>query len=256
MAVGLILKERGIDSRLRRHAATETAGCWTVCQSPVYIGIAERMLVEVFSLQGAQFHLAQSREKVHQPTLRKKREGWGTHSIELVKRKTGCATGPEKTEMTHRPFAIRLIAAYLLLKATVLVMCVLAVDFRPSVQSTANGIIEDLVPMIMGLKDSEMDIWLAPLFVVVDTVLGAGIWFLQSWARIIILIDLTWLFGRAAVGLMALALAHPIGVHFRPPSLFFAINVLVSLVMLGCLLDPDIGDAFRAGGPGADKPPH
>jgi hypothetical protein len=152
---------------------------------------------------------------------------------------------PEKTEMTHRPFAIRLIAAYLLLKATVLVMCILAVHFRPSVQPTANGIIEDLVPMIMGLKDPEMDIWLAPLFVVVDTVLGAGIWFLQSWARVIIVIDLTWLFGRAAVGLLALAVAHPKVVQFRPPSPYFAINVLVSLMMLGCLLDPDIKDAFQ-----------
>ena len=99
--------------------------------------------------------------------------------------------------------------------------------------------------MIMGLKEPQIDIWLAPLFVLVDTVLGAGIWFLQSWARVIILIDLTWLFGRAAVGLMALLVVHPKVVHFRPLSPYFAINVLASLMMLGCLLDPDITHAFQ-----------
>jgi membrane protease YdiL (CAAX protease family) len=86
---------------------------------------------------------------------------------------------------------------------------------------------------------------IAPLFVLVDTVLGAGIWFLQSWARIIILIDLTWLFGRAAVGLMALVVVHPKVVHFQSSSPYFAINVLVSLMMLSCLLDPDIEHAFQ-----------
>jgi hypothetical protein len=147
--------------------------------------------------------------------------------------------------MTHRPFAVRAIAAYLWLKATVLIVCVVAVHFRPSVQPIANGIIEALVPMIMGLKEPQIDIWLVPLFVLVDTILGAGIWFLQSWARTIILIDLTWLFGRAAVGLMALVVVHPKVVHFQSPSPYFAINVLVSLMMLSCLLDPDIEHAFE-----------
>lgn len=147
--------------------------------------------------------------------------------------------------MTRQPIAVRLIAAYLWLKAAVLVMCVVAAHFRPSVQPKANGIIEDLVPMIMGLKVPEIDIWLAPIFVLVDVALGAGVWFLQSWARVIVVIDLTWLFCRAAVGLMALAIIRPEMAHSQAPSPYFAINVLASLVMLGCLLDPDIQSAFR-----------
>ena len=147
--------------------------------------------------------------------------------------------------MTHRPFAVQLIAAYLWLKAAVLIVSVIAVHFHPSVQPTANGIIEDLVPMIMGLRDPKTDIWLAPLFAVTDTVLGAGLWSLQSWARVIIVIDLTWLFGRAAVGLILIAVIHPKGLHFQAPSPYFEINVLVSLLMLGCLMDPDIEHAFR-----------
>ncbi|MGO9324693.1 MAG: hypothetical protein ACLP07_09040 [Terracidiphilus sp.] len=147
--------------------------------------------------------------------------------------------------MTDQPFAVRLIAAYLWLKAVVLIVCVLTAHFHPSVQSVANGVIEDLVPMIMGLREPAADIWLAPLFAMVDTVLGAGIWFLQSWARIIIVIDLTWLFCRAAVGLLALIAIHPKVLHFRVLSPYFAINVVVSLVMLGCLLDPDIKRAFQ-----------
>ena len=112
---------------------------------------------------------------------------------------------------------------------------VVSMHFRPSVQPTANGIIEDLVPMIMGLKEPEMNIWLAPLFVVIDGVLGAGIWFLQRWARVIIVIDLSWLFVRAAVGLMALVILHPKGIQFRAPSPYFAVNILVSFMMLSWL---------------------
>ena len=147
--------------------------------------------------------------------------------------------------MTHRPIAVRLIATYLWLKATVLIVCVVSMHFRPSVQPTANGIIEDLVPMIMGLKEPEMNIWLAPLFVVIDGVLGAGIWFLQRWARVVIVIDLSWLFVRAAVGLMALVILHPKGIQFRAPSPYFEVNILVSFMMLSWLLDPDIRHVFQ-----------
>ncbi|MGD1105675.1 MAG: hypothetical protein ABR865_01440 [Terracidiphilus sp.] len=148
--------------------------------------------------------------------------------------------------MIYRPFAVKLIAAYLCLKAAALSLCVIAVHLHPSSQPAANGIIEDLVPMLLGIHEPSADFWLAPVFVAVDAALGVGIWLLQGWARVVIVIDLTWLFGRAAVGLLALAAIHPKGLHFHNPSVYFSINVVASLMILVCLVDPDTRRAFRS----------
>lgn len=146
--------------------------------------------------------------------------------------------------MNHRPLASQLIALYLWLKATALIACAITAYLRPSTQSTANGVIEGLVPMIMAWREPADDIWLALLFALVDATLGTGIWFLQRWARTIIVIDLTWLFGRAAVGLLALVAIRPNGLHFRNPSPYFSINLVASFFILGSLLDPDVMRAF------------
>jgi hypothetical protein len=99
--------------------------------------------------------------------------------------------------------------------------------------------------MIMGWHEPAQDIWLAPLFVLVEATLATGIWFLQKWARTIVVIDLAWLYGRALVGLpITLALCHRHEVHFQNPSLYFDINVLAGLIVLGALLDPDVKHAF------------
>jgi hypothetical protein len=149
--------------------------------------------------------------------------------------------------MIHRPLGVKLIAAYLWLKASALCLIVVAAHLHPSTQPAANGIIEDLVPILLGFHDPSADLWLAPVFVAIDAVLGVGIWFLQGWARIVIVIDLTWLFGRVAVGLLALAALHPKGLHFRSPSPYFSINLVASLAILVCLVDPGTKRAFRSG---------
>lgn len=148
--------------------------------------------------------------------------------------------------MVHRPLAVKFIAAYLLLKAAALSLCVIVARLHPSTHPAANGIIEDLVPMLLGIHEPSADFWWAPVFVAVDVALGVGIWFLQSWARTIIVIDLTWLFGRVTVGLLALAAIHPKGLHFRNPSPYFSINLVASLIILACLVDPDTRRAFQS----------
>jgi hypothetical protein len=149
--------------------------------------------------------------------------------------------------MIHRPLPLKLVAAYLWLKAAALSLCVIAAYLHPSVRPAANGIIEALVPMLLGIHDPSADFWVAPIFVAVDVALGVGIWFLQGWARTVIVIDLTWLFGRAAVGLFALAAVHPKGLQFHNPPVYFSINLVASLMMLVCLVDPDTRRAFRSG---------
>jgi len=144
----------------------------------------------------------------------------------------------------HRPLAVKLIAAYLWLKATVLIVCVAAAHFHPSVRPSANGIIEDLVPIIMGLKVQELDIWLAPLFALGDATLGAGIWFLHKWARTAVVIYSAWLYGRALIGLALVLTAYRDKVHFQNPSVCFDINLLAGIVVLAALCDPDVKHAF------------
>jgi hypothetical protein len=153
-----------------------------------------------------------------------------------------------------RPFAVQLIAAYLWLKAIVLIVCAVAARLHPSVRLTANEIIEGLVPMIMAwagaAHDTEYDIWMAPLFAVVDATLGTGIWFLQKWARTIVVVDLAWLYGRALLGLpIALAFysSHKDKVHPANLSVYFGINILAGLFILAALCDPDVRRAFRVG---------
>jgi hypothetical protein len=147
--------------------------------------------------------------------------------------------------MAHRPLAVRLIAGYLLVKAAVLIACVAAVHFRPSVRSTANEVIEGLIPMIMAWREPAHDIWLAPIFALADATLGVGIWFLQKWARTLVVIDLAWLYGRALVGLpVTLALYYRDKVHFQNPSVYFDINFVAGIVMLAALCDPDMKRAF------------
>ena len=146
--------------------------------------------------------------------------------------------------MNRRPLAVQLIALYLWLKSIALMICAIGAYLRPSTQSMANGVIEGLVPMIMAWREPAHDIWLALLFALVDATLGIGIWFLQKWARIIIVIDLTWLFGRAAVGLLMIAAIHPNGLHFRNPSPYFSINIVASLFILSGLRNPDVIRVF------------
>ncbi len=143
--------------------------------------------------------------------------------------------------MNSRPLVLWLVALYLCLKAAALTVCVIAVHLQSSTQPTANRVIEGLVPLIMAWREPAHDIWLAPLFALVDATLGIGIWFLQKWARTIVVIDLAWLFGRAIVGLpMVLAF----GGHSQNPSVYFDINIVAGILMLAALCDPDVKRAF------------
>jgi hypothetical protein len=110
-------------------------------------------------------------------------------------------------------------------------------------------IIESIVPTIAAVQrghqdDFLLDVWLAPVFVVIDSALGLGIWFLQRWARTLVVIDLTWLYGRALVGLIIVATVYRDSVRFVHPTIYFEINLLAGIIMLAALVDPDVKRAF------------
>lgn len=94
------------------------------------------------------------------------------------------------------------------------------------------------------MRDPGTDIWLAPVFALVDVTLGVGVWLLQRWARTLIVIDLTWLFGRALVGLAAALVFFHGAVDFQNLSRYFIINLVASLMTLAFLLDSDVKRAF------------
>ena len=149
--------------------------------------------------------------------------------------------------MNHRPLPVKLISLYLWLKAAALTACTIAVHLAPSTQTMANGIIEGLVPTIMALKSHTLTIWLAPIFVLVDTTLATGIWFLQKWARIVVVIDLTWLYGRALFGLpvaLAFYFSHKAKFHSINLPASFEINIVAGILILAALCDPDVKRAF------------
>jgi hypothetical protein len=102
--------------------------------------------------------------------------------------------------------------------------------------------------MIMALESATLPIWLAPVFVLVDTTLATGIWFLQKWARTIIIIDLGWLYGRALLGLfVGLAYYSSHRAKIQPMNLpvSFEINIVAGIMILAALFDPDVKKAFR-----------
>ena len=147
----------------------------------------------------------------------------------------------------NRPLAVRLIAFYLWLKAAVLAACTIAAHLDPSTHDKVSLIIIGMVPMIMALKSEILPIWLAPVFVLVDTTLATGIWFLQKWARTIIIIDLVWLYGRALLGLtVALAYYSFHRAKIQPVNLpvSFEINIVVGIMILAALCDPRVKSAF------------
>jgi hypothetical protein len=149
--------------------------------------------------------------------------------------------------INNRPLAVRLIAFYLWLKAAVLAACTIAAHLAPSTHDKASLIIIGLVPMIMELKSETLPIWLAPVFVLVDTTLATGIWFLQKWARTIIVIDLGWLYGRVLLGLtVALPYYSFHRAQIQPINfpVSFEINIMAGIMILAALCDPDLKRAF------------
>jgi hypothetical protein len=98
--------------------------------------------------------------------------------------------------------------------------------------------------MIAALREPAHDIWLVPVFALVDATLCFGIWFLQKWARTIVVIDLAWLYGRALLGLPVTLAFYRHEAHFQNPSVYFDINIVAGIMILAALCDPDVKRAF------------
>jgi TRAP-type C4-dicarboxylate transport system permease small subunit len=114
----------------------------------------------------------------------------------------------------------------------------------PELKPVANDFIARLVPISLKLHVGSVIVICASLFSLLRLAVGLGIWFLERWARTIIILDLSWAFCRAAVGL-AISISFD---HKLPPlpssPLYLAMDIVISGFILVYLFDPDVRRAF------------
>jgi hypothetical protein len=146
--------------------------------------------------------------------------------------------------MFGRRLGIKLIVAYLCLKALVIILAVVVGYLNPELQPEMNELISHVIPTIHSYHIDNYVLIYAPLFGILYIVLGFGIWFLKKWAWTIIVVDLSWAFGRAAIGLGMLIVTDRKTLQslVLPPDL--AVNIIISLFVLVYLINPDIKRTF------------
>ena len=144
----------------------------------------------------------------------------------------------------RRPLGIKLIAALFLLETAMLIGAAVIGYLRPSLRSSANAFIAQRAPIIEALGMGAFGVQLAPLFAIVGAVEGLGIWLLKRWARTFVLWDLVnRLCGGGVAAAMLWAVDRKVlsSIISAPP---FILGLLVNLMIVGFLLDPDSKRAF------------
>jgi hypothetical protein len=116
---------------------------------------------------------------------------------------------------------------------------------RPETGLAANDLIANLLPIIRRFYAHNYEIFLAPIFVLLDMVLGLGIWFLQKWARTLAVWVLLWemlaILDMLSTTNSAHSFAHRPTLAITP---YIAVELIASLLILVYLFDPRIKRAF------------
>ena len=143
-----------------------------------------------------------------------------------------------------RPLGIKLIAALSLLESAALILAAIVGYLSPDLRPRANVSISQRAPLLQAFDAVDLGVRLAPLFALVNFIEGTGIWFMKRWARTFILWDLV---NRLGGGVCAAAMLWAIdrqmlssivsAPHFLP-------GLVVNVVILGYLFDPDAKRAF------------
>ena len=148
----------------------------------------------------------------------------------------------------NRPTGVKPIAAYLCLKAAALILAVVASHTEFELRSEAADFLLNVVPLIPKFGLQNYVSILAPVFALVDLVLGLGIWHLKRWARTFIVVNLTWGLARAGMFFVATAAfdrkMFPL-IASSPYLPYFLFDLVSSVPIFFCLLDPDVMQAFR-----------
>lgn len=143
-----------------------------------------------------------------------------------------------------RPLGVTLIALYFFLKSAVLIVTAAIVRMRPELEPQANEFISHIVASVQDFNLLNLAAMLAPLYALFYAVLGLGVWFLRRWARLLILMNLLYGLGGVAVGLTILIIFDHKALSSLGSNPYLAFGLVVGLLMLRCLLDPDVERAF------------
>jgi hypothetical protein len=143
----------------------------------------------------------------------------------------------------HRPLGVKLIAAYLCLRASALSLAVTFAHLRPELRPVANEFISNLVPFIKRF-DPTLGVALAPLFALLDVVTGVGVWFLQKWARTIVFLNASYAVWRVVIGLAVLMAFDRKMLSSITWSPYFLFWIASNAVMFGYFYDPGVKRIF------------
>jgi hypothetical protein len=139
---------------------------------------------------------------------------------------------------------VKLISILFFLESVALILAAVIGHFRPELRLSANAFISQRVPLIQAFELDQWGVKLAPLFAIFSSVEGLGIWFLKRWARSFVLWDLV---NRLCGGAIAAAMLwgpdrNMLSSIISKPH--FAIGVVVNILIVFFLLDPDAKRAF------------
>ena len=136
-----------------------------------------------------------------------------------------------------RPLAVKLIAVYLCLKATALILAVYIAHTRPDLRPDANEFFKYF--------SINIGVTLPYPAALLNLSVGLGIWFQQRWSRTVTVLINSYYFFKLVVGSLILkALGQESLLLSKTISPYFAISSLASLLILCYLLDPRVKREF------------
>ncbi|MGB6691739.1 MAG: hypothetical protein WBE76_28195 [Terracidiphilus sp.] len=151
---------------------------------------------------------------------------------------------PKLEPARRRPLGVKLLATYFLLKAIAIACAAVLGLARPELRARAIDFISYFYRELKDFDLERVGIALSPVFVALEVVKAAGVWLLRKWAWIFIVLWLTWWVceaGAAVLILWATDRGTLLSIVATPE---FAFAVLLNVVVLAYLLDPDVKSAF------------
>ena len=141
--------------------------------------------------------------------------------------------------------ALRLLGAYFVAKAAALLFAAKLVYDVPEFRDQALNFAFHLAPIIALRGNEDLRVPLAVCCAAFALVEGIGLWCRQNWARVVILVDISYYFARAALGLFLLSNIDRTAFLQISKSPWTALAITERLVACMFLLDPDTSRVFK-----------
>jgi hypothetical protein len=143
-----------------------------------------------------------------------------------------------------RPASVTLISLVYFAASIVLAAASIVGRFLPAYRGIAIATISSLAPWSSELGHGNLGMTLAPIVAVWEAGKAIGFWFLWRWARMLVLIDVYYYFGRGALAVaLLLGFDRPLLTSILA-SPYFEINLVLRLGFLYYLSDPGVKIAF------------